>query len=208
MQNFVYQYWIYAIGFAAQGVFGLRMAFQWFLSERKGKVVSPVIFWQLSLLGCSLFLIYGGLRSDLVIIFGQSLAYGIYVRNLVIQRSWHIIPLIFRIMVIALPPVVFIYLMINWPIVFESLDYGDVINVLFIIGALGQLLMNLRFVYQWYMAEKTKSAMLPLGFWYITFLGSLFVLIYAIDRLDPVLLLAQSFSLVSSIRNIQLIHKG
>ena len=40
---------IYVIGFLAQVFFSARILLQWILSERAKKVISPAIFWQLSL---------------------------------------------------------------------------------------------------------------------------------------------------------------
>ncbi len=68
-------YLIYAIGFLAQLLFGSRMIIQWVQSERAGKIESPVIFWQISLFASFLFMIYGLLRYDSDIIFGQLLSY-------------------------------------------------------------------------------------------------------------------------------------
>jgi len=49
------KYGIYGLGFFAQSLFGARLVVQLFLSEKKGKVVSPTIFWQLSLMASFLF---------------------------------------------------------------------------------------------------------------------------------------------------------
>ena len=42
---------IYVVGFLAQLFFSARILLQWILSERAKKVISPTIFWQLSLVG-------------------------------------------------------------------------------------------------------------------------------------------------------------
>ena len=42
---------IYVIGFLAQVFFSARILLQWILSERAKKVISPAIFWQLSIVG-------------------------------------------------------------------------------------------------------------------------------------------------------------
>jgi lipid-A-disaccharide synthase-like uncharacterized protein len=76
------------------------------------------------------------------------------------------------------------------------------------IGFLGQLLLNGRFLYQWYYAEKTKTADLPLGFWLMTASGSVLIVIYALLPFEPVLLFAQGLGLIASIRNIQLHYKA
>jgi lipid-A-disaccharide synthase-like uncharacterized protein len=48
---------IYSIGFLAQILFSSRLIIQWFYSEKKNKIITPSVFWILSLLG-SFFIIY------------------------------------------------------------------------------------------------------------------------------------------------------
>ena len=42
---------IYALGFLAQICFSARLLIQWIISEKEKQVVSPTLFWLLSLLG-------------------------------------------------------------------------------------------------------------------------------------------------------------
>jgi lipid-A-disaccharide synthase-like uncharacterized protein len=71
-------------GLAGQVVFMLRFVVQWFVSERLGRSHVPIAFWHLSLIGGIMLLIYGLLDVDPVIVLGQTLGLGIYVRNLVL----------------------------------------------------------------------------------------------------------------------------
>ena len=66
---------IYIIGYLAQICFSARLLFQWILSEKAKQVVSPSIFWLLSLLGSYVLLFDGWLRDDFAIILGQLIAY-------------------------------------------------------------------------------------------------------------------------------------
>lgn len=201
-------YWIWALGFVSQGLFAARLIIQWVLSEKEGKVVSPVIYWQLSVVASYLFIIYGILQNDFVIILGQALSYIIAVRNLQLDGSWNNMPRMFRVAAIFLP-----FLTLGWMIMPSSgfspaFELSYLIDPIFMSGAIGQMLLNFRFVYQWYYAEKTKSSDLPIGFWIMTAVGSLMVVVYAVDRFDPVLLAAQGLGLVASLRNIQLHYKN
>ena len=72
---------IYVIGFLAQVFFSARILLQWILSERAKKVISPAIFWQLSIVGSYLLFVYGWLRDDFAIILGQIISYYIYIWN-------------------------------------------------------------------------------------------------------------------------------
>lgn len=195
------RYWIFAIGFLAQALFGLRMLVQWYLSEKKGQSISPVIFWQISLAASFIFIVYGILRDDFVIIFGQILTYLIYIRNLQINLAWRIMPVTVRIAVFLLPVAAILWALFQPAASRLQFDF----HFMVVLGTIGQILFNLRFVYQWYHAEKTRESSLPLGFWIITAAGSILILIYAIYKLDPVLLLAQSFGMIVALRNIWLL---
>lgn len=71
-------------GLAGQCVFMLRFVVQWLASERRGRSYVPIGFWYLSILGGVMLLIYGILDEDPVILLGQMLGLGIYIRNLVL----------------------------------------------------------------------------------------------------------------------------
>ena len=81
-------FYIYAIGFIAQGFFSARMLIQWILSEKAKRVVSPDWYWICSLVGSILLFVYGWLRDDFAIIFGQLISYYIYIWNLNIKGVW------------------------------------------------------------------------------------------------------------------------
>src|SRR5215472_7125056 len=102
--------WIYGLGFAAQALFGLRIVLQWWQTERKGTVVSPSNFWYASLAGSALFMIYGLLRRDPIIVAAQSLSYFIYIRNLQLKGVWASVPSSLRALIWSLPFVIGIFL--------------------------------------------------------------------------------------------------
>ena len=71
-------------GLLAQAVFMSRMLVQWVASERAKKSVIPVAFWWLSLLGAAMLIVYGVMRSEIVIILGQAFGFIVYARNLML----------------------------------------------------------------------------------------------------------------------------
>jgi lipid-A-disaccharide synthase-like uncharacterized protein len=71
-------------GFAAQFVFFLRFAVQWYESEKRGQSHIPIAFWWLSIAGAIMILIYATWRKDLVIATANVLQLGIYGRNLML----------------------------------------------------------------------------------------------------------------------------
>ena len=96
---------IFVIGFLAQICFSARIILQWMLSEKAKKVVSPSIFWKLSLIGAYLLFIYGWLRNDFAIILGQFISYYIYIWNLNQKKSWKGIPTFIRYLFLLTPVV-------------------------------------------------------------------------------------------------------
>jgi lipid-A-disaccharide synthase-like uncharacterized protein len=193
------QYLIYALGFFAQGLFGARSIVQWYLSEREGKVVSPTLFWVFSLSGSSLFLLYGLIRHDIVILLGQSISFYIYVRNLQLKKVWSTIPFFFQLLLLLIPPSILLFWVQQKNIsVFEV----DTAIPIMVVGIAGQLLLNCRYLYQWYFSEKANESVLPLGFWIISLAASIMVVAYSIARQEPVLLVAQSLGILVYLRNI------
>jgi lipid-A-disaccharide synthase-like uncharacterized protein len=201
--DFIQNYWMYGLGFFAQSLFGTRLIIQWIQSEKQGKVVSPTIYWQISLVASFLFLVYGVLRDDVVIIFGQTLSYFIYVRNLQLKNDWKKIKMALRIFLLALPVVAFGWMIFgshhNFMAIFSKSDWSHPVLIL---GAIGQLMLNFRFIYQWYYSEKHKGSILPIGFWIISTCASVLILIYASYMVDPVLLVAQGMGIFVYMRNI------
>lgn len=74
-----------------------------------------------------------------------------------------------------------------------------------VLGFAGQAVFTGRFVLQWLYSEYQKRSVIPVGFWYLSMLGSALLLIYAIYRQDPVFIAGQSFGLLVYLRNLQLI---
>jgi len=194
---------IYGLGFFAQSLFGARTIIQWIKSERAGNVVSPTLFWIFSLCGSFLFLIYGLLRSDFVILFGQTISFYIYIRNLQLKNFWVRIPISMRALILPLPVILFTTAFIISPTILNRvLDKADFSDWFILIGSAGQLLLNFRYLYQWYHSEKVQMSILPLGFWIISAVASIMVVVYGIYRHDPVLLVAQGLGLFAYLRNI------
>ena len=75
------------------------------------------------------------------------------------------------------------------------------------LGIVSQVLFTFRFVYQWLYSEKHKESTLPMGFWLLSNLGSLLILIYAIIRKDPVLFVGHLMGISIYTRNIILLFK-
>jgi lipid-A-disaccharide synthase-like uncharacterized protein len=197
--------WVYSIGFVAQLLFAARMIVQWIHSEKAGKPLSPVIFWQLSILGSLIFLLYGILRHDFVIVLGQVLVYFIYVRNLHLKDRWRPIPFIFRLFVIIVPIIALGYLLSDVHGNLGSLIYNEEVSLpLQIWGSVGQVIFTLRFYMQWIDSESKNESVMTKRFWIVSFAGSFMILVYAAFRFDPVLFIGQLVGLLVYLRNLML----
>ena len=196
---------IYVIGFLAQVFFSARILLQWILSERAKKVISPAIFWQLSIVGAYLLFVYGWLRDDFAIILGQVISYYIYIWNLDKKHQWKKLPVIIRTLLLLTPVVAILYMLKDAGVFVDQFFRNEKIPLwLLIYGSMGQIIFTLRFIYQWIYSKRKDESLLPIGFWVISLFGSLIIVSYAIYRRDPVLILGQSTGLIAYSRNIYL----
>jgi len=199
---------IYGIGFLAQLLFSGRLILQWVLSEKSKKVVTPSLFWKLSLLASFLLFIYGYLRDDFAIMLGQALTYFIYIRNLQLQGEWQKSPKWLQWFLLIFPLLIVVYAYNNNIYDIDKLFRNEAISFwLLVWGSIAQIIFTLRFVYQWIYSEKNKESSLPFGFWLLSLIGSIMILVYAVLRKDPVLLVGHLMGSVIYARNIVLIKK-
>lgn len=76
-----------------------------------------------------------------------------------------------------------------------------------LIGFVGQGIFFMRWVVQWLASERNAESRVPIGFWYLSLVGGLVTLTYAVYRKDPVFIAGQSIGAFVYIRNLMLIHK-
>ncbi len=82
------------------------------------------------------------------------------------------------------------------------------IEIIFlIIGFLGQALFASRFIFQWIYSEKIGKSSIPIAFWYLSIFGGIGLLIYALFRKDPVIIVGQMFGIFIYLRNLILIYR-
>jgi lipid-A-disaccharide synthase-like uncharacterized protein len=75
------------------------------------------------------------------------------------------------------------------------------------IGFFGQGLFFMRWVVQWMASERSAESKMPIAFWYMSLIGGLITLAYAIYRKDPVFIAGQSIGAIVYIRNLMLIYR-
>ena len=76
-----------------------------------------------------------------------------------------------------------------------------------IIGFLGQGLFFGRWLVQWIVSERKAESQMPIAFWYLSLVGGLITLAYAIYRRDPVFIAGQGVGALVYIRNLMLINR-
>lgn len=202
------KYLILMLGFTAQLLFSARILIQWIMSERAKKVVSPTIFWALSIVASYMLFMYGWLRNDFAIMLGQVISYYIYIWNLYEKHAWKNLPALLRLLLLLTPVAGVIYILSDWELfVSKYFRNSDIPLLLVIYGSLGQVIFTLRFIYQYFYSRKHKASLLPRGFWLISIIGSAIIVSYGIYRTDLVIILGQSFGFVSYFRNLIILHK-
>lgn len=197
------QPWYFILGFAAQGLFSIRVLIQWILSEKAKKVVSPTIYWQISLFASFLFSIYGWLRGDFAIILGQIFSYYIYIWNLNSKDHWKEIFPLARYIILLTPLAAITYVVINGDSTIDRL-FGNIPIGLLLFGSAGQIIFTFRFIYQFWYSRSRKESLLPTGFWILSLIGSAITITYGIFRKDPVLIIGQGAGFIAYSRNLWL----
>jgi lipid-A-disaccharide synthase-like uncharacterized protein len=185
-------------------VYGSRIVIQWWMSEKSRKVESPGIYWVLSSLGAVVLYLYGWLRKDFSILFGESVGYYIYMWNIGMMGLYKKVPRIVIILQALFPVVILALIARDLPTFADTfLRNEDVPVGLLIFGVLGQFTYEIRSVYQLVYSYRRKKSVLPLGHWVLAVIGSTMIIIYGLIRHDWVLVIGQ-FSVIFSIRNIML----
>ena len=196
-------WWIVIIGFLAQGFFSARIIVQWIISEKSGKVESPILYWVFSIIGSCLFLVYGWFRNDFAIIFGQFITFYIYLWNLHKKDVWKGLNPAFRAVLLVTPLLAAGFIAYNFGSFVESfLRAEDIPMWLVIYGSLGQLVFAFRFVYQLVYSARRGESILPAGFWVLSLVACGMIISYGIIRADIVLVIGQSVGFIAYSRNL------
>lgn len=75
------------------------------------------------------------------------------------------------------------------------------------VGLLGQGIFSARFIIQWLVSEKEKKSIIPVAFWYLSLVGGVTLLLYALYKRDPVFIIGQFSGIFIYSRNLFLIHR-
>lgn len=196
--------WVYLLGLAGMGIYGTRIVVQWYMSEKSRRIESPGIYWIMSSIGAVILYIYGWLRKDFSIIFGESLSYYIYMWNISMMGLYKKVPKVIIIIQALFPVVIIALIAKDMPSFVDTFLKNEAVPPsLLTLGILGQFTYEIRSVYQLIYSMRKKESVLPLGYWMLAVVGSLMIIVYGIIRHDWVLVIGQ-FAIVFSVRNIML----
>lgn len=73
-----------------------------------------------------------------------------------------------------------------------------------IVGLIGEVIFSGRFVVQWVHSEHRRRSSMPMAFWYLSVIGAIVLLGYAVYLRDPVFIVGQTGGIIIYLRNIQL----
>ncbi|ADZ70428.1 lipid-A-disaccharide synthase N-terminal domain-containing protein [Polymorphum gilvum] len=80
-------------------------------------------------------------------------------------------------------------------------------NFWIVLGFIAQAMFMMRFVIQWIASERVGRSIVPVAFWFFSIAGGVLLLIYSIQRQDPVFIAGQALGLLIYFRNVWLIVK-
>lgn len=161
------------IGWAGQGFFFTRFLFQWWASERRRRIVVPGVFWWMSLCGALCTGVFALHARNLVFLASPVVNLFIYGRNIALERSGRSLG-----RGVLLPVALGVAALIA--IALAAGIKPDDPPLWLAVGTVGQFCWISRFPVQWWVSERRGRASLPPAFFWISFLGSLLLLAYAI----------------------------
>ena len=77
-----------------------------------------------------------------------------------------------------------------------------------VLGLVAQAMFFMRFAVQWIASERAGRSVVPTAFWIFSVVGGLLLLIYSLQRKDPVFIAGQGLGLFIYLRNLQFILRG
>ena len=199
---------LYPLGYLSTCLFGVRFIIQWLQSEKKGFSVVTPIFWRLSLAGNFVLLTHSLIQAQYHVAIVQTMNGVIAWRNLdLMSNHQKSLPFTLSVMSTALilTTTYFTWFAPNW---FSSPGYQIPLHFSWhAFGFIGVVLFSLRFLVQWWQAERQHQSELSPLFWWISLSGGVISLIYFLKLGDFVNVLGPAVGLIPYARNLMLIQK-
>ena len=190
-----------AIGWTGNACYFSRFLFQWLASERARAVKAPLSFWWMSLLGVACYATYSLHRGEPVLFAGGVVNGLIYVRNLMLaygRARVRMEPISST--VLAIVATVFLF---ATGLMDERVGLASS-SVWFVISLLGAGIWSARFVLQWWVSERAQRAEFPPLFWWVSLVGNVLLLAYAIHLADEVYIAGFLLGPIVQARNLML----
>ena len=206
---------LYPLGFVANFLFAGRFFLQWIQSERKKESTVSLGFWRLSFLANFTMCVHGYIQLQYPICLIQGLNACIAWRNLnLMGKEIFRLKTVLGVMILIVPLLTLLFVLQGteeWmrpPTLPWSGHHALHASLLWhLVGCFGMFLFASRYWIQWWFAEKQRRSFLGKSFWWISCVGALFSLAYALRLGDPVNILGFSVGLVPYIRNLMLFKK-
>jgi lipid-A-disaccharide synthase-like uncharacterized protein len=193
-------------GWVGQACFVSRFFVQWALSERAKRVVTPRVFWWLSLFGAVLLIGYTLQRGEPVLLFGYAITGAIYLRNLWVSGAKRARSTLGPLPAMALAALACAALLISGAHDPKA-GFGDS-TAWMLVAFVGQGLWSTRFLVQWYCTERTGESHFPVAFWWFSLGGNALLLAYAIFLGDPVYIAGFVPGPIVQVRNLMLASRS
>lgn len=190
-----------ALGWSGNACYFSRFVVQWWHSERARRSVAPKIFWWLSLAGAATLGTYALLQGDNPLFVGYVVTFFIYLRNITIA---HLGPRAGRLG--PGPAMAIAVLVAASVIVFGAVPRAEdpLPTTWLVIGFAGQAVFSSRFIVQWFHSERSGDAHFPPVFWWMSLVGNVALLAYAIRGGDPVFIAGFALGPFVQVRNLML----
>lgn len=192
---------ILAVGWTGNAFYFARFLVQWLVSERAKRSVAPASFWWCSLGGALCLGYYSYVRAETALLFGYIVTFFIYLRNVTIEHLEDRAGSLGRTSTtgIALAALA----LLTWAATTRETD-ASVGTTWLVVAFVGQAIFSSRFVVQWYVTERSGKAHFPRVFWWLSLVGNLMILAYAIRRADAVFVAGFVLGPFVQIRNLML----
>lgn len=196
--------WVDVVGWCGQAAFFARFLLQWLASEKARRSVTPAAFWWLSMFGAVCLCLYTIDREEPVLLFGIALNGAISARNLFLLRKPD-------------PRTVPLVALLGLSLLGASLLFASDLRELregwseapfwALLVVVGQSAWSARFVVQWWFAERAGHSHLPRAFWWLSLVGNVLLLAYAIHLWDAIYIAGFSVGPFVQVRNLMLLRR-
>lgn len=214
--------YLYLLGILSNIAFMSRFLLQWRESEKAGKPVVSKNFWTISLFGNLTLLLHSLIQLQYHVAFTQTCNSVISWRNLDLMnhskkqlRTWKFVALLILLSLSITTSIFFAQaalfnLPLEWfrsPTTPWQQTPVQIAWQWHLVGFAGLTMFASRFWIQWWMAEKEQRSYLGLQFWWMSFLGAVFSLIYFYILHDYANMVGPAFGLIPYLRNIMLMRQ-